>query len=66
MVKKEEIKFISLKEILKIIPASRATILRWEESGKFPKKIKLGESKVAWIESEVKKWMNGVIDDSKN
>ena len=39
------------------IPWSRVEIWRKEKAGKFPKRIKLGDRAIAWIESEIDGWL---------
>ena len=39
----------------------RKTIDRWERNGKFPKRIRLGATAVAWVESEIDQWFAGLI-----
>ena len=51
-------KFIRLKQVLDIVPYSSSHIRRLESTGKFPKRIRLGENRVAWLQSEVHEWLN--------
>jgi prophage regulatory protein len=39
------------------IPFTRQHIGRLERAGKFPKRIQVGENRVAWLESEVEDWI---------
>ena len=48
------VRFPKLKTI---VGASRSTIFRWERDGKFPKHFKLGKNSVAWLLSDVQKWL---------
>jgi len=50
-------RYISLREVQKIVPVGRATIFRWEKSGLFPNRRKLGPKKVGWLESEIQSWL---------
>ena len=52
-----EERLIDSKELHRLIPFSRQYILRLEKAGKFPKRRKLGERKVAWRHSEIETWM---------
>ncbi len=36
---------------------SHATIWRWVRSGHFPKPIRIGQAAVAWLEDEVREWV---------
>ena len=51
-------KFIRLTQVLNIVPYSSSHIRRLESTGKFPKRIRLGENRVAWLQSEVHEWLN--------
>ncbi len=48
---------IRFPELQKIVPASRSSIFRWEREGTFPKHFKLGKNSVAWLRSDVEKWL---------
>jgi prophage regulatory protein len=41
----------------KRIPFSQMHIDRLEAKGEFPQRVRVGKSKVAWIESEVEEWL---------
>lgn len=40
------------------INVSRTTILRWEARGRFPRRIRMGGTTVAWFMSEIQDWLN--------
>jgi prophage regulatory protein len=40
------------------IPYCRVLIDRLEKAGKFPKRVKLGENSVAWVEAEIDAWQS--------
>jgi prophage regulatory protein len=40
---------------------SRVHCLRLEKAGKFPKRVKLGENSVAYVESEILAWLEARI-----
>jgi prophage regulatory protein len=48
------------------IPYSKVQIWRLEKVGKFPKRIALSASRVAWIESEVDAWIKARIAVARN
>ena len=50
-------KLLSTKEVQERISCSRTTIWRMEREGKFPKHIRLGERRVAWVADEVDAWI---------
>ncbi|MXY48632.1 MAG: AlpA family phage regulatory protein [Gemmatimonadetes bacterium] len=37
---------------------SRSTLLRWVESGRFPKPVRLGERSLRWYEDEITSWID--------
>lgn len=39
------------------IPWSRMHVDRLEKAGKFPKRIRLGDNTVAWLECEIEAWL---------
>lgn len=49
--------FLRLKEVLKFIPVSRATIYRKMEEGKFPKSYELGDNSVAWRAEDIQAYI---------
>lgn len=50
-------RYLRVKQISEWTGLSRATIYALEKAGEFPKKIALGERAVAWLESDIKKWI---------
>jgi len=53
----ENERFITAKELLKILPYSRFHIDRLEKNGQFPKRIKFTSNRVAWRRSEIEQWI---------
>ncbi len=51
---------VSKKELKTVcgIPYSPQHIQRLENAGRFPKRIKLGANRVAWLVTEVEAWIN--------
>lgn len=39
------------------IDVSNSTLLRWESRKRFPRRLRLGGTKVAWLRSEVLQWV---------
>lgn len=39
------------------INVSRTTLLRWELNGRFPRRIRMGGTSVAWFMSEIQDWL---------
>ena len=50
-------RFVREPECLKITGLSRTTRWRLEREGSFPKRRKLSENAVGWLESELRKWV---------
>jgi prophage regulatory protein len=53
-------KLVSKKELKSLygVPYSFAHIARLEATGQFPKRIKLGACRVAWLAEEVQSWID--------
>ena len=51
-----EFRFVRLAEVCRTSGLSRSQIYRLEAAAQFPKRVKLGASASAWIESEVLQW----------
>lgn len=51
---------VSKKELRTVcgIPYSPQHIARLEAAGKFPKRIRLGQNRVAWLLKEVEEWLD--------
>jgi prophage regulatory protein len=57
------IQFLRLPQILRRVPYSEAHIWRLEKAGKFPRRVRLGANRVAWVESEVNKWVSSKLQE---
>lgn len=53
----DDLRIITQKELLKLIPFTAQHIRRLEKAGKFPQRLKLGKSKVGWLLAEIKAWI---------
>lgn len=51
-------RFLKLKEVMRLTALGRTSIYNFMNEGKFPKSIPLTAKAVAWLESEVQGWMN--------
>jgi len=51
---------VSKKELTTVcgIPYSPQHIARLEAAGRFPKRIQLGQNRVAWLLTEVEEWLD--------
>ncbi len=52
-------RLIGAPERRQLIPYSDMHIWRLERDGKFPRRIKIGPNRVAWLLSEVSAWIEG-------
>jgi prophage regulatory protein len=48
---------LSKRAVLKQIPISGATMWRTIASGDFPKPIRIGKRRVAWLQTEIDDWL---------
>lgn len=39
------------------IRVSNSSLLRWEHAGRFPRRIRMAGTSVAWLKSEVETWL---------
>ena len=53
-------KLVSKKELKSVfgVPYSFAHIARLEGAGQFPKRVRLGACRVAWVAEEVQSWID--------
>ena len=53
-------RLVSKKELKTVlgIPYSFQHIARLEKAGKFPKRIRLGQNRVAWLMTEIEAWID--------
>jgi predicted DNA-binding transcriptional regulator AlpA len=45
------------KDVCQLLSVSPATLDRWEAAGSFPKRIRIGNFRVAWWQGEVWEWL---------
>jgi prophage regulatory protein len=50
-------RLITRDELLTKIPFTVQHIYRLEAAGKFPRRVRVGANRVAWVESEILDWM---------
>lgn len=50
-------RILSKKALRELVLYSPQHIARLEAAGNFPKRVKLGPSRVGWVESEVMEWL---------
>lgn len=53
-------RLVSKRELKSVlgIPYSPQHIARLEAAGQFPKRIRLGQNRVAWVQAEVEAWID--------
>lgn len=56
-------RMLSKRQLKELVLYSPQHIARLEAAGKFPKRVRLGESRVGWIEAEVMDWLQQRIDE---
>jgi prophage regulatory protein len=49
-------KFLRIRQVMLLTGLSRMIIYRLELAGKFPKRRRLCENSVAWLESDIENW----------
>ena len=54
-------KFIMLPQVREIVPYSASHLWRLERAGQFPKRVRLGGNRVAWVQSEVSAWVESKL-----
>lgn len=55
-------KLLSKKAVREKVLYSPAHIARLEAAGQFPKRVRLGQGRVGWVEQEVDDWLQVRID----
>ena len=59
-------KLLTKKQVLDLVPYSPQHILRLEQVGAFPKRLKLGNggrnAKAFWVEQEIQDWIQNLVD----
>jgi len=53
-------RLLTWPQVAAMVPYSRMHVHRLEAAGKFPERVQLGPNRVAWRESEVLTWMDGL------
>lgn len=55
-------RLISKRQLRELVLYSPQHVARLETAGKFPKRVRLGASRVGWVESEVLAWLKARMD----
>lgn len=56
-------KLLSKKVVCELTSYSRSHLDRLEAAGKFPSRVRLGQARVAWVEDEVREWIQAKVDE---
>jgi len=56
-------RMLSKRQVKELVLYSPQHIARLEAAGQFPKRVKLGNSRVGWLETEVLDWLQTKIDE---
>jgi len=51
-------RFLSLPQVVELTSLSQASVYRYMNLRDFPRPIPIGVQRVAWLEHEVRSWMN--------
>lgn len=51
------LRIIDGRELRRRVPYSRAHIARLEAQGRFPRRVKLGEGRVGWVDAHIDRWI---------
>jgi prophage regulatory protein len=54
-------RLLSKQQVRERVLYSPQHIDRLENAGKFPKRVRLGQNRVGWVESEVEEWLRSRI-----
>jgi len=55
-------RMLSKRQLKELVLYSLQHIARLEKAGKFPKRVRLGQNRVGWVEDEVLEWLQERID----
>ena len=56
---------LRLRQVSQLTGLGRSMIYQMQAEGRFPRRIKLGERAVGWLESEVRDWLATRIETSR-
>ena len=54
-------KIIGWSELKTLVPYTRQHILRLENAGKFPRRVRLGENRIGWLAPEIEAWIQSRV-----
>lgn len=50
-------RFVTMRAVLERVPLSKSEIYRRIKAGTFPSQIRIGAQRIAFLESEIDRWM---------
>ena len=53
----DHLRIITQKQLRGLVPYTPQHILRLEKAGKFPRRIKLGENRIGWLQTHIEAWL---------
>ena len=59
-------KMISSEQLADIVPYSQNQLRRLEAQGRFPKRVRIGPNRVAWVQEEIERWFETRMDERNN
>jgi prophage regulatory protein len=59
-------RLLSKKQVRERVVYSPAHIARLEAAGSFPKRIRLGQGRVGWLETEIDDWITSRVAERDN
>ena len=58
-------RLLSRVQVRHLIPYSDSQIYRLEQQDRFPRRLRIGPNRVAWLEDEISNWLQQRIDDRR-
>jgi len=55
-------RLLSKRQVKELVLYSPQHVARLEAAGQFPKRVKLGQNRVGWVEAEVLEWLRERIE----
>mgnify|MGYP001161956939 CR=1 FL=1 len=56
-------RIVSKRQLKELVLYSPQHIARLEKAGQFPRRVRLGQNRVGWVEDEVLAWRQGIDRD---
>ena len=54
--------FILAQELTGLVPLSPNHLRRLEAQGDFPRRVRIGANRIAWLRAEVEEWLAGRVE----